>query len=50
MKVQDLAYQVAMRTIEILETEQHYKISEETRKLVGEKILAELGDLIKKAK
>jgi len=50
MKVQELAYQVAMRTIAILEEEQHYKVSENTRKQVGEKILSELDSLIKKSK
>ena len=47
MKVQDFAYRVAMRTVELLEETQHYKIPEELRKQVTEKILAELDDLIK---
>ena len=49
MKVQDLAYQVAARTIELLEDTQHYKIPEELRKDVLAKILGELNDIIKKA-
>ncbi|HOZ45876.1 MAG TPA: hypothetical protein PLO37_09350 [Candidatus Hydrogenedentes bacterium] len=48
MKVQDLAYNVASRTIELLEETQHYKIPEELRKDVLAKILAELNKLITK--
>lgn len=50
MKVQELAYQVSMRTIELLEQNQHYKIPEDTRKTVTAQILNELADLIKRAK
>ena len=50
MKVQDFAYQVASRTLTMLEETQHYKISEELRKSVLAKIQEELDDLIKKAK
>lgn len=49
MKVQDFAYQVSMRTIELLEETQHYKIPEELRKEVGQKVLSEVSSLIKKA-
>lgn len=48
MKVQDFAYQVAARTIEILEQEQHYKVSEETRKQVLAKVRSELNDILKR--
>ena len=37
MKVQDFAYQVAIRTIELLEETQHYKIPENLRKEIGRK-------------
>lgn len=47
MKVQDFAYQVAMRTIELLEETQHYKIPENLRKEVGQKILGEVDKIIK---
>jgi hypothetical protein len=50
MKVQDLAYQVSRRTLELLEQTQHYKIPDELRKEVTQKVLSELDDLIKKAK
>ena len=50
MKVQDFAYQVAMRTIELLEATQHYKIPEELRKDVLAKIQDELDALIAKSK
>ena len=50
MKVQDFAYQVAARTIALLEETQHYKIPETLRKEVTEKILGEVDGLIKKSK
>lgn len=49
MKVQDFAYRVAERVIELLEETQHYKIPEELRKTVLGKVQSELDDLIKKA-
>jgi hypothetical protein len=50
MKVQEFAYQVAIRALEILEQTQHYKIPEQMRKDVTQKILEEVDDLLKKAK
>ncbi len=50
MKVQDFAYQVATRTLQLLEQTQHYKIPEELQKQVTAKINDEIDDLIKKAK
>ena len=50
MKVQDFAYQVAARTLALLEATQHYKIPDELRKSVLGKIQEELGDLIAKSK
>ncbi len=49
MKVEDFAYQVALRTIEILEQEQHYKVSEEHKKTVLKKILTEVPLILKKS-
>lgn len=49
MKVQDFAYQVCARTMELLENAQHYKISEAHRKEVLAAILHELDQLIQKA-
>ena len=49
MKVQDLAFQVAIRTIELLEDMQHYKIPDHTRKEVTTRINDELDDLIKRS-
>ncbi len=46
MKVQDFAYRVATRTIVLLEETQHYKIPEELRKQIMEKISEELDALI----
>lgn len=50
MKVHDFAYQVAMHTIKILEETQHYKIPEQTRKEVGERVLQDVDELLKKFK
>ena len=50
MKVQDFAYKVAMRTIELLEETQHYKIPEQLRKDVSAKILVEIDKLLKDSK
>lgn len=49
MRVQDFAYQVALRTMELLEQQQHYKIPENTRKEVLQRILTELNDILRKA-
>jgi hypothetical protein len=49
MKIQDLAHQIVMRTMEMLEHEQHYKIPEDTRKKIARDIRAELNDIIRKA-
>ena len=49
MRVQDFAYQVATRTMGLLEETQHYKIPEELRKDVLATIQKELNELIKKA-
>jgi len=50
MKVQDLAYHVATRTMDLLEETQHYKIPEELRKQTTSKVLDDLDKLIKKSK
>jgi len=49
MKVQDFAYQVAAHTMELLEQGQHYKIPEDTRKEVIEKVLADIDEILKKS-
>jgi hypothetical protein len=49
MKVHDFAYNVTARTMELLEETQHYKIPDETRKEVSEKVLAEIGAIIKRS-
>jgi hypothetical protein len=50
MKVQDFAYNVASRAIDLLEETQHYRIPEELRKQVLAKIQSEIDDLLKKSK
>lgn len=49
MKVQDFAYNVAARTLELLETQQHYKVPAATRDQILKQILGELNALIKKS-
>ncbi|MBI4560336.1 MAG: hypothetical protein HY706_22340 [Candidatus Hydrogenedentes bacterium] len=49
MKVQDFAYQVAVRTLELLEETQHYKIPDKLRKDVTDRILQEVDHLLKKS-
>ena len=46
MKIHDFAYRVAMRTMQLLEKNQHYKVSEEHRKAVASKILEEVDALM----
>lgn len=46
MKVHDFAYKVAMRTLELLEKTQHYKIPEELRKEVTDQVLADINALL----
>ena len=50
MKVQDFAYNVSARTIDLLEETQHYRIPEDLRKQVLAKLQAEVDDLLKKSK
>lgn len=49
MKVQDFAYNVSMKTMELLEQQQHYKISDDARKEVTRQILAHLNALLKQS-
>jgi hypothetical protein len=49
MKVHDFAHQVAMRTIELLEEKQHYKVSEENRKEILKLIRGEVNTLLDRA-
>ncbi len=49
MKVQDFAYQVSVRTMDLLEDAQHYKITETHRKDVLAVILKEIDQLVRKS-
>ena len=49
MKVQDFAYNVSARTMELLEETQHYKIPAELQKEVTQKVRAEIDSIIKKS-
>ena len=46
MKVHDFAYQVAARTIDLLEEKQHYKVSEENRKEILALVHGEVDKLL----
>ena len=49
MKVQDFAYQVSKRTMDLLFELHHYTIPEELQKEVTARIQQEMNDLIKKS-
>ncbi len=49
MKVHDFAHQVAMRTIELLEEKQHYKVSEDSRRAILALIRDEVDVLLDQA-
>ncbi len=49
MKVQDFAYQVSLRTMDLLENTQHYKITDIHRKEILATILKELDQLVHKS-
>lgn len=49
MKVQDFAYQVSVRTMELLSVLHHYTISEELKKQVTAKIITEVDVILKKS-
>lgn len=46
MKVEDFAYKVSARTMELLDQTQHYKIPEQTRKEISAQILKEVNKLL----
>lgn len=50
MKVQDFAYNVAAKAMDLLEQEQHYKIPEETRKKVLKEVVANVNELAKQSR
>ena len=49
MKVQDFAYQVSLRTMDLLAELHHYNIPEKLRKQILETIQLEIDDIIKKS-
>jgi len=49
MKVQNFAYNVAVRTMDLLEQEQHYKIPDETRKEITQQIMKDLHRLLQQS-
>ncbi len=46
MKVHDFAYQVAARTIELMEEKQHYKVSDSNKQDITQQILEEVDKLL----
>lgn len=49
MKVHDFAYQVSVRTMELLLELHHYTIPEELKKQVTSRILTEVDAILKKS-
>jgi hypothetical protein len=49
MKVEDFAYQVSVRTMELLGELHHYTISEDLRKQVTARIRDEVNEILKKS-
>ena len=47
MKVQDFAYHVAARTLELLSESHHYKIPEELRKEILARVQQEIDQILK---
>lgn len=50
MKVEEFAYQVAMRTIALMEELQHYHVSDDARREIGVRIGKEVPALLKQSK
>lgn len=46
MKVDDFAYKVAVRTLDLLEETHHYKIPEQVRKEICQKVQQETNKLL----
>ena len=46
MKLDNFCYSVAMKTLELLENEHHYKIPEKVRKEVVEAVVGQMDSLI----
>jgi hypothetical protein len=46
VKLDNFCYNVVMKTMELLEEQHHYKISDEARKEVAETVLSQVDSLI----
>ncbi len=46
MKLEEFSYNVVMKTLEVLEKQHHYKISDKVKKETVEAIIKELDSLI----
>lgn len=47
MKIEDFAHSIVLRTIALMEELQHYKVSEEARKEIANRIRKEVPQLMK---
>ncbi|UCD58424.1 MAG: hypothetical protein JSV16_04730 [Candidatus Hydrogenedentota bacterium] len=45
MKIEDFSYHVVMKTLELLEKQYHYKISEKTKKEIAEAVAEQIDSL-----
>lgn len=50
MKVDDFAYQVSVRTMELLHELHHYTITEDLKKQVTTRIQSEINEIIQRSK
>lgn len=45
VKIEDFSYHVVMKTLELLEKQYHYKISEKTKKEIAEAVAEQIDSL-----
>lgn len=46
MKLDSFSYNIVMKTLELLETQYHYKISDSTKKEIAEVVVSQIDSMI----
>ena len=46
MKLENFSYNIVMRTLELLEKQHHYKISDEIKKEIAEAVIGQIDTLV----
>ncbi|MBI4832603.1 MAG: hypothetical protein HY801_13845 [Candidatus Lindowbacteria bacterium] len=46
MKLESFSYRVVLKTLEVLETQYHYKIPEEAKKEIAEAVVKQIDSLL----